>query len=73
MLTILFIGLLIAVVLNIVKIAIKLTWGITKFVLGVILLPVILVSIAFAGFIYVALILLIIVGFISLIGSLTVS
>ncbi len=72
MLTVIFICLLIAVILNLVKIAIKLTWGITKFLLSIVLLPVILVAIAFSGFIYLALILLIIVGFISLIGSLTV-
>ena len=73
MLTLIFICLLIAVVLNIVKIAIKLTWGITKFVLSVVLLPVVLVAIAFSGFMYLALMILIVVGFISLFGSLAVS
>ena len=70
MLTLLFICLLLAVIFNIVKIALKLTWGITKFVFSVIVFPIILIAIALAGFIYIALAILIIAGLISLVSNL---
>ena len=60
MLTILFIGLLIVLVFNIIKVAIKLTWGITKIAFSVILFPLVLIGLALAGFFYVALAILII-------------
>ena len=70
MLTLLFIFLLIALVFNIVKIALKLTWGITKFVFSVIVFPIVIIAIALAGFIYIALAILILAGIISLICNL---
>ena len=70
MLTLLFICILLVVVVNIVKLAIKLAWGITKFVFSVILFPVLLIGVALAGFIYIAIAILIIVGIICLISNL---
>ncbi len=73
MLTILFIGLLIVLVFNIIKVAIKLTWGITKIAFSVILFPLVLIGLALAGFFYVALAILIIAGIISFFRNLALS
>ena len=48
--------------------AIKATWGITKILFTVVLLPFILVVLAFAGLLYIAFPLLIIIGIISLLS-----
>ena len=46
--------------------AIKATWGITKIVFGIILLPIVLIVLALSGLIVVALPILLIVGLITL-------
>lgn len=48
--------------------AIKATWGIAKILLTIVLLPFILVALAFAGLLYIAFPLLVIIGIVSLIG-----
>ena len=48
----------------------KLTWGITKILFSLILLPIILIGLVVAGFIYLALPILIIVGLIAFFGKL---
>lgn len=48
--------------------AIRATWGITKILFTVVLLPFILVVLAFAGLLYIAFPLLIIIGIISLLS-----
>ena len=50
--------------------SIKLTWGITKILFSLILLPIILIGLVVAGFIYLALPILIIVGLIAFFGKL---
>jgi hypothetical protein len=49
--------------------AIKAAWSISKVVLSLIVFPIVLIGLACAGFIYLALIILIICGIVSLIGS----
>ena len=70
MLTLLFIVCMFLVFGNILKIAIKLAWGITKIVFSVIFLPLIIVGVAIAGSLYIAFGILLIVGVISLLGNL---
>ena len=70
MLTLLFIILLAGLVFNIIRIGLRLTWGIIKFIIGVILFPLLIIAIAFGGFIYIAFAILIIAGIISLISNL---
>ena len=66
MLTVLFILLMIVVFGKLIALAIKATWGITKIVLGIILLPIVLIVLALSGLIVVALPILLIVGLITL-------
>ena len=68
MLSIIFFILLIAVFGEVLAFAIKMAWGITKIVFGVIVLPIIL---AVCGLIYIAIPLLAIIGLISLFGLTT--
>lgn len=70
MITLLFIILLVGLIFNIVRIGLKLTWGLVKFVIGVVLFPLLIIAIAFGGFFYIAFVILIIAGIISLIGNL---
>ena len=72
MLTLLFIILILGFIFNIVKIALKFTWGISKFLFTVIVFPILIIAIALAGFFYIALAIMIIAGIISLITSLVV-
>ncbi len=70
MITLLFIILLVGLIFNIIKIGLRLTWGLVKFVIGVVLFPLLIIAIAFGGFFYIAFVILIIAGIISLIGNL---
>lgn len=66
MLTLLFIVLILAVFGKLLAFAIKATWGITKIVVTVVLFPLILIAMVFAGLFTLVLPILIIVGLISL-------
>lgn len=70
MITLLFIILLVGLIFNIVKIGLRLTWGLVKFIIGVVLFPLLIIAIAFGGFFYIAFVILIVAGIISLIGNL---
>ncbi len=70
MLILLFIILSFVVFGKIFLLSIKLTWGITKILFTLILLPIILIGLVVAGFIYLALPILIIVGLIAFFGKL---
>jgi len=54
-----------------VRVGLKATWSIMKFVCMVILLPVFLVGLVFMGLIYLAIPILIIVGIVAIIGRFT--
>ena len=66
MITFFFVILMLAVVGKLLHLAIKLAWGLTKIVCAVIFFPIILVGLAVAGFVYVSILILIIVGILSL-------
>lgn len=66
MLTFIFCFLMIVVFGNIVAFAVKMAWGVSKVVLSLVLLPVILVGMVFAGLFWIALPVLVIIGVISL-------
>lgn len=53
--------------------AFRLAWGVTKVLFAIVFFPVILVGLAFTGFIYISIILLVIVGIISLIRHLVIA
>ena len=67
MLTFLFIVLLLTVFGKLLIFAIKATWGITKILLNIVLLPLVIIGMFLSGLTYVALIVLAIVGIVSLI------
>lgn len=67
MLTFLFIVLLLTVFGKLLIFAIKATWGITKILLNIVLLPLIIIGMFAGGLTYLALIVLAIVGLVSLI------
>lgn len=69
MLTLLFIILMIAVFGNVIGIAIKAAWGLTKVLVTIVFLPIILIVMAVSGFMTLAVIALIIGGIIALITS----
>lgn len=69
MLTLIFTILMIIVFGKLIMWAIKAAWGITKVLVTIILFPVILIGLACAGAIYLALILLVIGGLVTFIGS----
>lgn len=66
MLTFLFVIALIWLVWKLLFLGIKATWGIAKFVCMVLLLPIFLIGLVFAGLIYVAVPILAIAGLIAL-------
>lgn len=66
MLTLLFIVLIFAVFGKLLAFAIRATWGITKIVFTVVLFPLILIAMVFAGLFSLVLPILIIVGLISM-------
>lgn len=70
MLSVLFTVLLLLVFGKILIFAIKAAWGISKIIVSVVLLPLVLIVMALSGFIYVALVFVVIIGVISLIGGL---
>ena len=69
MLTLLFIIFLVGFIGKTTGLALKATWGITKFIIGVIFFPFILVIMVAAGFVYVALPILILAGLISILAG----
>lgn len=69
MLTILFFILMIWVFWKLVKLSVKAAWGISKILLTLVLLPIILVVLVIAGFIYIAIPILAIVGVIALVSG----
>ena len=69
MLTLLFIIFLVGFIGKTTGLALKATWGITKFIIGVIFFPIILLIMVAAGFVYVALPILILAGLISILAG----
>ena len=69
MLTLIFLILMFVFFGNMLTVAIKLTWGFAKIFLGLIFLPIILIVIAFVGFIYLSVFFLIFGGIVMLIGK----
>ena len=69
MLTLIFLILMFVFFGNMIILAIKLTWGFAKIFLGLIFLPIILIVIAFVGFIYLSVFFLIFGGIVMLIGK----
>lgn len=69
MLSILFVLLLIAITGRMASLAIRMTWGISKIFLRVILFPLLMLGLAFYGLIYLILPILIVIGIISLSSS----
>lgn len=65
--TALFVILMIAVFGKMIGFAVKATWGLTKILFNLVLLPVFLIGLVFAGLMYIALPLLVIVGVIMLV------
>ena len=70
MLTLIFVILMFAVFGKILHLAFKFAWGMTKIVFTLIFLPFIIIGIAIAGFMTVAIAILIIAGFFAFISSL---
>lgn len=68
MLTMIIIILLIGLIFNLIKLALKLAWGMAKMLAAVIFLPLLILGIALAGYVYISLIILIVM---SLIGFIT--
>lgn len=69
MLSLLFFIIFINVLLKMLSVAVKAAWGISKIIVFIIFLPVMVVCMALTGFISVAFIGLLIMGAISLVGS----
>lgn len=71
MLTVLFIILMFAVFGKMIIFAFKASWGILKVLLTIIIFPLFLIGLFFSGLVYIALILLLIAGIVSVVKSLT--
>lgn len=71
MLTALFIILMFAVFGKMIIFAFKTSWGILKVLLTIIIFPLFLIGLFFSGLVYIALILLVIAGIVSVVKSLT--
>ncbi len=69
MLTLLFFIMMIWVFWKLVKLSVKAAWGISKILFTLVLLPIILIVLAIAGFIYIAIPILAIVGVIALVSG----
>ena len=69
MLTILFLILMIWVFWKLVKLSVKAAWGISKILFTLVLFPIILIVLVIAGFIYIAIPILAIVGVIALVSG----
>lgn len=65
MLTVLFIILMLVVFGKIFGFALKATWGLTKIIFSIVLLPLFLIALVFMGFMWIALPVLIVIGLIS--------
>lgn len=64
-----FVILLTAIMWKLIMWSIRAAWGITKILLSIILMPAILIMMVCAGFVYLAIPILIIVGIVVLIGA----
>ena len=71
MITLVFIILMIMVFGKLLIWSIKAAWGITKILFTVVFLPIILIALALSGAIYIAIVLLIIGGIVTLVRSAT--
>ena len=71
MITLIFIILMIIVFGKLLLWSIKAAWGITKILFTVVFLPIILIALALSGAIYIAIVLLIIGGIVTLVKSAT--
>lgn len=69
MLSLIFAILMLMIFGKILIFAIKAAWGITKICFSVIFLPIVLICLVFAGLLYIALPLLIVIGIISLVAT----
>ena len=69
MLTIIFFIMMIRVFWKLVKLSMKAAWGITKILFTLVLLPIILIVLVIAGFVYIAIPILAIVGVIALVSG----
>jgi hypothetical protein len=67
MLTFLFLILMVGVFGKMLRLAFRATWGLTKVLVNLVLLPIVLIVLVFAGFLYIAFPLLIIAGIIMLV------
>lgn len=65
MLTVLFIILMLVVFGKMFGFAMKATWGLTKIIFSIVLLPLFLIALVFMGLIWIALPILIVIGLIS--------
>lgn len=70
MFTIFFIALLLWFIGSVLRLAIRATWGVTKIVFSLVVLPVVAIVAAFAGLMTIALLVLLVVGIITLIANL---
>lgn len=59
------------VVWKIAIMGIRMTWGLTKFVFGLIVFPILVIGLFFAGLVYLAVPLLAVVGLVALLGGIT--
>ena len=67
MLTFLFFVLLFGIFGNLIWLAVRAAWGISKIVFSIVFLPVVVLVLFFSGLVYVALGLLVVIGIVSLI------
>lgn len=68
MLTLLFTLMMLGVVGKLVSLAIRATWGITKICFTIIFLPLVLVALVVAGFVKIALPVLIVIGIVAMVA-----
>lgn len=66
MLSLLFTVLMLVIFGKIFGFALKATWGITKIIFSIVLLPVFLIALVFMGFMWIALPVLLVIGVVSL-------
>lgn len=67
--TLLFIILMIGIFGKMIGFALRATWGITKILFNLVLLPLFLICLVIAGLMYIALPILVIVGIVMLVGK----
>lgn len=67
--TLLFIILMLSIFGKMIGFALKATWGVTKILFNLVLLPLFLICLVIAGFMYIAMPLLVIVGVLLLAGK----